>query len=241
MPLPAVAHVLYLHGFASSARSSKAAYFAERLAPFGIPLRTPDFNTPDFENLTVTRMIGQVREAIAAIAGPERPGALRESVALIGSSLGGFAAIHAAAEQDRWRLCARIDRLVLLAPAVDFGGNRQRHLGEAGMARWKETDRLDVFHYGFGRQMWVRYALHEDAGRYDSLALRFDLPTLVFQGMRDESVDPETVRRWAARQPQVALHLIDDDHQLLSSLDRVWAETRSFFLLDHGSERSAAH
>jgi hypothetical protein len=161
-------------------------------------------------------------------------------VALIGSSLGAFVAIHAAAAQDRWNLPARIDRLVLLAPAVDFGGNRMRDLGEAGMARWKDTDRLDVFHYGFGRQLSVRYALYEDAARYDSFTLALDLPALVFQGTRDEAVDPKVVSRWANRRPQVTLRMLDDDHQLLSSLDRVWAETFSFLLTDHGSGCSPA-
>lgn len=225
--------VVYLHGFASSAKSSKAAYFAERLAPHGIALITPDFNQPDFENLTITRMIAQVREIVAAFAGGS-------SVVLIGSSLGGFVALHAAAEQEQWGPAARVDRLVLLAPAIDFNRNRLRDVGEAGMARWKETDRLDVFHHAFGRHMPVRYALSEDAARYDTSAIRIELPTLVFQGIRDTVVDPKVVSRWAERRKHVTLHLLDDDHQLLSSLDRIWAETFSFLPTDHTSEGSPA-
>ena len=53
-------HVFYLHGFASSARSTKAAFFAERLRPHGLELQCPDFNEPDFETLTVSRMLEQV-------------------------------------------------------------------------------------------------------------------------------------------------------------------------------------
>jgi pimeloyl-ACP methyl ester carboxylesterase len=247
MPHQAVAHVLYLHGFASSAKSSKAAFFAERLAPYGIRLITPDFNEPDFENLTATRMIGQVRDALADIGRLDDRAASRTAraaacatdrpVALIGSSLGAFVAVHAAAQQEGWNLPVRVDRLVLLAPALDFSGNRLR-LGSDGMARWKATDRLDVFHYGFARTMTVRYALNEDAERYDSFSLRLDLPTLVFQGTRDELVDPAMVQRWAERRKNVTLRLLDDDHQLLSSLDRIWGETFSFLLPDHGSART---
>src|SRR5262245_43013232 len=109
--------VFYLHGFASSARSSKAAFFAERLAPYGIQLRTPDFNQPDFSTLTVTRMVEQ------ACAGIDGAGV--DPCALIGSSLGAFVAVQAALQRP-----AAVARLILLAPALDFGGNRMRELGD---------------------------------------------------------------------------------------------------------------
>jgi len=100
----ATPHVFYLHGFASSAKSTKAGYFAERLRQYGVPLHCPDFNEPDFATLTMTRMLGQLaRELDPLPAGP---------VTLMGSSLGGTLAVLAAAP------LARVDRLVLLAPAV---------------------------------------------------------------------------------------------------------------------------
>jgi len=67
-------HVIYMHGFASSPQSTKAAFLAERLRRHGIELQCPDFNQPDFEHLTVTRMLGQVDEALAAL--PPGPVAL---------------------------------------------------------------------------------------------------------------------------------------------------------------------
>ena len=57
-------HVFYLHGFASSAQSKKAAFFADRLRPHGIELQCPDFNEPDFATLTASRMIAQVEAAL---------------------------------------------------------------------------------------------------------------------------------------------------------------------------------
>jgi hypothetical protein len=86
-----IRNVLYLHGFASSPSSAKAALLGDRLAPFGIALRAPDFNEPDFATLTVTRMLEQTARELARLpAGP---------TALIGSSLGGFVAVHAAARR----------------------------------------------------------------------------------------------------------------------------------------------
>src|SRR5262245_57885999 len=112
-----VRHVVYLHGFTSSPASSKARRFARELSTRGIGFSCPDFNEPAFETLTVTRMLEQTRAAVAAAG--EGP------VALVGSSLGGFVAVHAAVRDETHK----IDRLVLLAPAFDFGGNRLRQLG----------------------------------------------------------------------------------------------------------------
>lgn len=204
--------VVYLHGFASSAQSSKAQYFSERLAALGVAVKVPDFNQPSFETLTITRMLAQV---IEAIGDPPEP------VALVGSSLGAFVAVNAAAR-------ARVDRLVLLAPALDFATNRMRELGERGLAQWKAAGRLEVFHYGFNRAMPVGYALYEDAARYDAFALDLALPVLIFQGTRDAVVDPAVAARFARGRANVTLRLLDDDHQLLGSLPLIWEETRQF-------------
>ena len=208
--------VLYLHGFASSAKSSKAAFFASRFASHGIELQIPDFNEPDFNTLTVTRMIGQVCDRIA-----ERHD---DRVVLIGSSLGGFVAVNTA-----MRCPDRVDRIVLLAPALEFGGNRMRSLGDRGLEDWRRSNRLDVFHHGFGRVIPVQYELYADATRYDAMNARMDIPVQIFQGSRDDAVDPETVERWASARPGIVeLHMLDDDHQLHASLESIWPEVGRF-------------
>ena len=206
--------VLYLHGFASSAQSSKARFFREKLGAHGVELVTPDFNEPDFSTLTVTRMLAQVRAEIDMTPGP---------VALIGSSLGAFVAVNAAAREP-----ARVDRMILLAPALDFGGNRMRDLGDRGLDEWRRTDTLQIFHYGYGRLVPVRYELYSDATKYDAFNASVEQPVLIFQGTRDTAVDPATVERWATARSNVELHLLDDDHQLLSSLDMIWTESARF-------------
>jgi pimeloyl-ACP methyl ester carboxylesterase len=215
MPTP-VRHVVYLHGFASSPASGKAERFRAEVERCGAGYSCPDLNLPAFETLTTTRMLSQVAQIVAAI--PEGP------VALVGSSLGAFVAVHAAAADTT----GRIDRLILLAPALDFGGNRLRQLGPHGIDEWRDTGHLKVFHYGDGIERNVGYALYSDAARYDAITLPTHLPTLVFQGDHDESVDPAMVRRWADGRPLVDLRMLHDGHQLSDSIDYIWAESAAF-------------
>jgi hypothetical protein len=223
-----VRHVLYLHGFASSPGSSKAQRFARELARAGVGFSCPDFNLPSFDALTVTRMLDQTQKAIEA-SGPG-------PVALIGSSLGAFVALHAAARDAADARSARrggtpagkVDRLILLAPALEFGGNRLRQLGEHGIDEWRTRGTLRVFHYALNQPADVGFALYEDAARYDAFALDVPWPTIVFQGSRDASVDPAMVARWASSRPTVDLRVVDDEHQLTASMDQIWAVSEPF-------------
>jgi len=220
-----VRHVLYLHGFASSAQSKKAAFFADRLRPYGIAVPCPDFNEPDFASVTVSRMIRQVEEALAAL--PPGP------VALVGSSLGGFVAFHTAVRQAAARGRARtatrpVDRLILLAPALDFGRTAFNGLDAAALEAWRRTDAYEIFHWGENRLRTIRFAIYEDAKAYDSASCALDTPTLVIQGRRDTVVDPQMVSAFAATRPFMATRMVDDDHLLMSSLDLIWTEAAAF-------------
>ena len=217
-------HVLYLHGFASSPASAKARLFAERLAPHVRSFHCPDLNQPDFSTLSVTRMLDAVARALEAL--PDGP------VVLIGSSLGGLVALHAAAEDRRRPAAPRIDRLVLLAPALEFATRASRLARELPSAG---SRRVEVFHHAYGRTVPLDVALYEDAARYDPFALALDLPVLLFQGTRDEVVHPDAAVRFARPRPNVRLRLLDDDHRLVASFDVIWRETAAFLGLDPGA------
>ena len=158
-------------------------------------------------------MVDQVQQLLDRL--PEGP------VALIGSSLGGFVAVQVAIRRA-------IDRMILLAPAIDFSGNRLREIGDRGVDQWERTGELNVFHYGFGRIMPVHYGLYTDACDYDCISASLWMPIQIFQGRRDTAVSPESVERWAESRPNVELHLLDDDHQLTGSLDTIWQNAERF-------------
>ena len=214
-PTPA----LYLHGFASSPGSTKARYFAERLAAHGVALTTPDFNEPDFTTLTMSRMLEQLEREIASVGG---------RATLMGSSLGAALAILGAA-----RFGTAVSRLVLLAPAVMFAKPGHSLLPPERIEEWQRRGALPFFHYAYGEERLLDYEFYTDSVGHDPFEVRFNQPTLIFQGLHDTVVDPRTVEQFAGQRRNVTLSLLEDDHQLLASLPRMWASVEDFLgLLD---------
>jgi pimeloyl-ACP methyl ester carboxylesterase len=200
----------YLHGFASGAKSTKGGYLGDRLLEHGIRLRCPDFNEPDFATLTLTRMLDRLESELS------RSTAQQEAV-LIGSSLGGTLAVLAAAKFPR-----QVNKLVLLAPAVMFAKPGHHLLPPERIDEWRRRGALPFFHYAYGEERPLNYAFYEDSLRHDAFSAAFNQPALVFQGLRDASVDHRTVEQFARTRPNVTLSLLDDDHQLIASLPRIW-------------------
>jgi pimeloyl-ACP methyl ester carboxylesterase len=212
-------NVVYLHGFASSPASTKVGYFTARFREHGIELRCPDLNQPDFATMTLTRMLDQLREELTRPAdGPAM---------LIGSSLGGTVAILAASQ-----FAAQVERVVLLAPAVMFAKPGHHLLPPERVEEWRRRGALPFFHYADGAERNLNVAFYEDSLRYDAFNATFTQPTMIVQGLRDASVDYRTVEAFAKTHGNATLSLVDDDHQLIASLPRIWSDIRGFVGLD---------
>jgi hypothetical protein len=72
------------------------------------------------------------------------------------------------------------------------------------------------------------HQFYQDSLDYDAFDAPFVQPTIVFQGLRDASVDYRTVEQFAGARPNVTLSLVDDDHQLTASLPRMWTDIAPF-------------
>lgn len=201
--------VIYLHGFASSPASKKAAYFSSKFGTGRI--RVPDLVGEDFYGMTLSRQLEEIDRAAGA-----------DPVDLMGSSMGGYlAALFAAANPERVR------RVVLLAPAFDFANRWAGALGEGAVKAWHETGSMAVFHYGWKRQARVGWRLFEDSLRHPAFP-EVTQPTLIFHGVNDVVVPVELSVEFARRHPAAILHQLDSDHELINVLDFMWAETEPF-------------
>jgi uncharacterized protein len=152
---------------------------------------------------------------VAALAG--------EPATLIGSSLGGTLAILAA---ERFR--RPVERLILLAPAVMFAKPGHHLLPPERIAEWQRRGSLPFFHYAAGGERDLNYAFYEDSLDYDAFNAAFDQPAMIFQGLHDASVDHRTVEAFAKTRTNVTLSLLEDDHQLIASLPRIWNDVQPF-------------
>ncbi len=200
--------LIFLHGFASSANSTKARYLAERSA--GLPdvrFHLPDFNpTPkDFEFLTITGMVNRLRQYL--IDHGVKTGDL------IASSLGGLVALH---YSHRF---GGVGRLLLLAPVLSydsllFPGDMFR--------RWQTEGITEVSHYGFPGKVPLRYDFHLDGLRYAG-QIPPTAPTLILHGKGDEIVPVQNSRDYVSQYPDmVKLVELDSDHGLLDQMDAIW-------------------
>jgi pimeloyl-ACP methyl ester carboxylesterase len=215
-----VAAFIYLHGFASSPASTKAVFFSERLRQLGHDVLVPDLEEGDFQGLTISRQLAVVRRALAAGTGP---------CTLIGSSMGGYLATLASNEEPR------VERLVLMAPAMDMRARWAARYGADKLAYWKAKGAAPTYHHAHREERLIGYGLFEDMARHDPNPV-VRVPALAFMGRADQVVEPEAVEQWASRQPLVQLRWLDSGHELVDKLETMWAESLVFLGLSPGAE-----
>jgi alpha-beta hydrolase superfamily lysophospholipase len=208
--------IIYLHGFASGPKSSKAVYFARELSTIGVQTFIPDLNAPDFEHLTLTSQLEVARRAIDEIPTESR-------IVLIGSSMGGLIATLVAPETQN------LAGLILLAPGFGLNKRWTTLLGEEALSTWKKNGRAEVFNYAAGKKLPLHYGFFDDINNYETDELTVRVPTLIFHGKADDTVPIFESEAFAKRnQDYVQLRTIDDDHQLLSSLEYMWMSSKEF-------------
>jgi len=121
-----------------------------------------------------------------------------------------------------------VESVILLAPAVMFAKPGHHLLPAERIDEWRRQGSLPFFHFGYNERRSLSYSFYEDSLQYDPMTATFAQPALIFQGLRDASVDPRQVEQFAAARRNVTLSLLDDDHQLLESLPKIWQDTEAF-------------
>jgi alpha-beta hydrolase superfamily lysophospholipase len=200
-----------LHGFASGPESKKGVALTARLTPAGLRLERLDLRVPSLAGLRFSSMLEVTR---GAIGGP------RDRVVVFGSSLGGLTAARLA-EDD-----ARVSALVLLAPAFRFV-DRWRTRYPAELRAWEETGFHETHDHATGGTARIDYGFVRDIEVLDARGDGWPdvrVPTLIVHGTRDDVVDIGLSRVWAGGKRHVRLVEVDDDHELLTSLDVIEAE-----------------
>lgn len=208
--------IIHLHGLASSAQSNKAEYLRAKARTVPqVAFDAFDFNpTPrDFEYLTVSGMIDRLRQYIL-----DRHLGL---LSLAGSSLGGLVALHYA------RRYGGVERLLLLAPALSYLGEREV---DESLEAWQKTGTTPIHHYGFDRELPLRYGFHEDGMRYLE-RVPPPAPVRIIHGRKDEMVPIEHSREYAAAYPnRVRLIEVDSVHTLYDQYPLIWEQMRAFLI-----------
>lgn len=202
--------VVYLHGFASSPKSSKARFFKDRFKRHGIVIDIPDLADGDFPGLTLT---GQLR----VVAGAAGTGPL----VVMGSSMGGYlAALYAARHPE-------VEKVVALAPAFDFASLWRLRLGEEQMHAWSRRGWLETPHYATGQSERIGYQLYEDALRYEPFP-ETRQPALIIHGVADDVVPVGVSREFARRNTSARLVEVSSGHELTDQVETLWRETALF-------------
>ncbi|HUK66285.1 MAG TPA: YqiA/YcfP family alpha/beta fold hydrolase [Anaeromyxobacteraceae bacterium] len=204
--------ILYLHGFASGPSSKKGLELERRFRRSGQDFLRADLTPGEegFEHSTPLTMLAEVERLIA----------LNQPRALVGSSLGGYLAALAA------RHPGPVERLVLLAPAFRLFERWRARLSADEERTWRREG-LPVLHSPTGRTRRLGYRfLAEAAGLPAYPAV--EVPVLVFAGRRDEVVPLEDVVTFVEHTRGARLVELEDGHDLLASIDRIFAEARAF-------------
>ena len=204
-------HVVYLHGFGSSGRTSKALHLAEKMTTLDdTSFHSFEFTpTPaDFQYMTISGMVGRLRYYLSGCEG--------ERLFLVGSSLGALVCL----------VCAHryggIDGLLLLAPATHFMSSS----GDVKMDK--------VFHYAFDRELPLEEGFYIDGKGYAE-PVPPGAPTVIIHGRHDSIIPVSSSHAYyQANREQVTLHEVESDHRLLDQADFIWKTLAQMLQLDPG-------
>lgn len=199
--------VCFLHGLASSPKGTKAVFFKERFEDEGLPYVAPDLNVPDFTRQTLTAQLEVIRQAIATLPQP---------VLMMGSSLGGLAAIRYAQLYPE-----QVSGLAVIAPVMEFRGALLARMAGSTLQQWEAAGTLRVERDGVSALLG--YDLVRDAANHVVHDVVLTVPVLAIHGTNDDLVPWQETDRFISRQKDGSSSLlVNGDHSLNQHLELLW-------------------
>lgn len=209
--------ILFLHGFASSDRATKAKYLAGQFEALpDVAFHAINFNptAADFEYLTVTGMIDRVRQYVLDHD--------LEPLSIMGSSLGGLVAVNYA------HRFGDVEKMLLFAPLLHWSPIWE---SEEVLARWEREGSLNIPHYALPGRPALRFDFQVDGRRYQE-AVPPAAPALIIHGQQDDIVSIDDSRAYAAAHPDRVrlVELPGAGHEMNDHLSTIWEQVQSFVL-----------
>jgi len=208
-------HVFYLHGFGSSPSSQKAVRFKEMLEENGAKVEIPDLNFPSFREMTLATQLDLLESKIDQL-----PRSI--PLVLFGSSMGGLLASLLAQRKKT------ISALVLLAPGFGIARRWKQFVSVDEYDTWQKKGEHHFYHHAHDALMPLGWEFARVMESMKTEDLSVELPCLVFHGVHDTTVPVDESKKFAGKNKSVDLRILDDDHQLLNSLDYMIGESRLF-------------
>ncbi|MBE9012541.1 alpha/beta fold hydrolase, partial [Pseudanabaenaceae cyanobacterium LEGE 13415] len=190
----------------------KARQLRDRFQSLHLSLEIPDLNQDDFQHLTLTRQIQQVKNQLS-----------KEPVTLIGSSFGGLTAAWIAQE------CSQVDRIILLAPAFNYLNHWLPTIAPSELEKWRDHQQpILVYHYAKGKPLALDYGIVADLTKYDESQIQRAIPTLILHGIYDETIPIAESRSYAKNRSWVELIELESDHALVDQEETIWQAIQRF-------------
>ncbi len=209
--------ILYLHGFSSSPRSTKAKLFNEYFSRHGVQLIIPDLEEGDFRNLTISGQMNVIRRIIYQNPSPK--------YGVIGSSMGGYLALLTAQFQPL------VSALYLMCPGINLVSRWEKKLHTEYPGSGKIPGLIQVFNYRYNKEMDLNRNLFDDAVRWEQVKLDRQLPVRLAHGKYDDVVPIEESRRYLKNNSRAELVELESDHGLLSHSNWIVKDAFNFFQL----------
>ncbi|MFW9853464.1 MAG: alpha/beta fold hydrolase [Candidatus Thorarchaeota archaeon] len=218
--------LIYLYGFASGPNSRKASFFRERIrgedqiAKFFVY----DYISSEtaFSELRLSRLLKRIETDIPKILANYR----QERCILIGSSFGGFLAAWFAQMHPEF-----VDRLILMAPALQFSLDFIQSALNVSLSDWKKQGFVLVEHYRYKKLVPLMYSFCQDMIAFPPPTPIFtesNVPTLILHGSQDLVVPCKWSENFANDNSNVIMKKLPADHSLQGKEENLWTEIKRF-------------